>query len=324
MTIETELTRRLRIDHPVILAPMGNVSGGALAAAVSQAGGLGLIGAGYCDPAWLTRELDRAGNARIGVGFITWSLAESPAAFDLALERAPAAIMLSFGDPVAFIERAKARDIPVLCQVQSVAQARAAAAAGADWIVAQGGEAGGYGASRGTFALVRAVADAVAPLPVIAAGGIADGRGLAAALLLGAEGALVGTRFFAAEESLGHPAAKACIVAAHGDDTLRTTVFDVVRHIDWPAPYTGRALGNAFAQRWHGRESALAAELESEASRYAAAAQAGDYENAVVFAGEAVDLIDAVEPAEAILRRMMAEAEGELAAGAKRVTTSQR
>jgi len=324
MTIETELTRRLAIEHPILLAPMGNVSGGTLAAAVSRAGGLGLIGAGYCDPEWLARELDRAGNARIGVGFITWSLAQRPAAFDLTLEREPAAIMLSFGDPVAFVERAKARDVPVLCQVQSVAQAREAAAAGADMIVAQGGEAGGHGAGRGTFALIPAVADAVAPVPVIAAGGIADGRGLAAALLLGAEGALVGTRFFAAEESLGHPAAKARIVAARGDDTLRTTVFDVVRRIDWPAPYTGRALGNAFARRWHGQEPALAAELDTEAAHYAIAAQSGDYETAVVFAGEAVDLIDAVAPAGDILRRMVAEAEAELAAGARRLATAGR
>ena len=316
MSLATPLTDLLGIEHPVLLAPMGWVSGGALAAAVSDAGGLGLIGGGYGEAGWLEAQLAAAGNQRIGTGFITWSLARNPALLDLVLARRPAAVMLSFGDPAPFAAAIRDAGAKLICQVQSVAQAREAAALGADVIVAQGTEAGGHGAGRAAMALVPAVVDAVAPIPVAAAGGIADGRGLAAALMLGAAGVLVGTRFFASEEALGPTAAKLRIAAASGDDTLRTTVFDSVRALDWPAPYTGRAIANDFSRRWHGREADLGAALEAERARYAAAAAAGDVDTAVVFAGEAIDLIDAVEPARAILARMVQQAQACLRRGA--------
>jgi len=319
MAIETAITRLFGIEHPVLLAPMGMVSGGALAAAVTNAGGLGLLGAGYGNADWLGEQFQAAGNARVGVGFITWSLAQQPALLDLALERSPAAVMLSFGDPVPFLDKIKRAGAIAICQVQSVAQAREAAAAGADLIVAQGGEAGGHGATRGTLALVPAVVDAVAPLPVAAAGGIADGRGLAAALMLGAEGVLIGTRFYAAEEALGWPAAKQRIAEAAGDDTLRTTIFDIARGYDWPDQYTGRAIVNRFARDWHGREQALVGAAEAERARYAEAAAKGDVETIVVFAGEAVDLIDAVRPAAEIVARLVGEAEALLAGAAARL-----
>jgi len=296
---------------------MGGVSGGALAAAVTRAGGLGLIGSGYCDPDWLETESRAAGNARVGVGFITFALAKRPAVLDQALARGAAAIMLSFGDPAPFAATIKDAGAKLICQVQTRAQALQAAAAGADIIVAQGGEAGGHGATRGTMALVPALVDAVDPLPVVAAGGIADGRGLAAALMLGAAGVLAGTRFFAAAESLGHERAKARIVAAHGDETVRTTVFDIARGIDWPPGYTGRAIGNAFTHRWHGREGALGAAAAREREAYTAAAAAGDFDTAVVFAGECVDLIREVEPAAAIVERMVDEAAARLRHGSR-------
>ncbi|MFQ5773711.1 MAG: NAD(P)H-dependent flavin oxidoreductase [Kiloniellaceae bacterium] len=312
MPLTTKLTELLGIRHPVLLAPMGGASGGALAAAVSEAGGLGLIAGAYGDPDWLEAEFQRAGSRRVGVGFITWSLAKRPDLLDLALARRPAAVMLSFGDPAPFAAAVKDAGARLICQIQTRAQAEQAAQAGADVIVAQGGEAGGHGRSRGTLALVPAVVDAVAPLPVVAAGGIADGRGLAAALMLGAVGALLGTRFYAAEECLAHPAAKRRVVTAGGDETVRTTVFDIVRALDWPAYYTGRAIGNDFSRRWHGKEGDLARAAGDERPRYAAAAAAGDFDTAVVFAGECVDLIDAVEPAGRILERVVAEAEARL------------
>jgi nitronate monooxygenase len=130
-------------------------------------------------------------------------LEKAPEALDLALETQPAAVMLSFGDPTMFAPRIKAAGSTLICQVQSVAGATTAAEAGADVIVAQGRDAGGHaGMMRGTMGLVPAVVDAVAPIPVVAAGGIADGRGLAAALSLGAAGVLMGTRFAATRESL--------------------------------------------------------------------------------------------------------------------------
>jgi nitronate monooxygenase len=316
MALRTQLTELLEIDHPVLLAPMGQVSGGRLAAAVTAAGGLGLIGGGYGDPRWIEAEIAAAGNARVGIGFITWSLARKPELLDQALTHAPAAVMLSFGDPAPFAPRIKAAGAKLVCQVQTLAHAARAAEAGADVIVAQGGEAGGHGASRGTLPLVPAVVDAVAPIPVAAAGGIADGRGLAAALMLGAAGVLVGTRFYASDEALGHEAAKARIVAARGEDTLRTTVFDIAREYDWPTGYTGRAIGNDFAHRWHGKEADLVAAGARERERYGAAAADGDIDTAVIFAGENVDLIDAVVPAGDIVARMVAEAEARLAAAA--------
>lgn len=317
MALRTRLTQILGIRHPVLLAPMGYVSGGRLAAALSAAGGLGLVGGGYAEADWLERELAAAGNQRVGCGFITWALAERPDALDLALGHAPAAVMLSFGDAAPFIRRIKEAGALVICQVQSVAQARDVLTQGADIIVAQGTEAGGHGAARSTLPLVPAVVDLVAAsgreVPVVAAGGIGDGRGLAAALMLGADGVLMGSRFYAAEELLASAAGKARILAGSGDDTLRTRVFDIVRGRNWPAEYTGRALRNRFSQTWHGHEAALAAAGERENLRYAAAAAADDVDTAVMFIGEAVDLIYAVERAAVILDRVIAEAEVALA-----------
>jgi nitronate monooxygenase len=193
-----------------------------------------------------------------------------------------------------------------------VKDAIAAARAGADVIVAQGSEAGGHGAHRGGFALLPAVVDAVAPVPVIAAGGVADGRGLAAALMFGAAGALVGTRFFASKEALGPDAVKQRLVEGKGDDTVRTTIFDIVRKVDWPKPWDGRALANDLTRQWHGRENELGRNVESENARYLAAAQKNDPSTVVVWASEAVDLIDKIEPAEVILQRMVSEAERHL------------
>lgn len=281
MPIRTKLTEKLGISHPILLAPMGSVSGGALARAVTEAGGLGLIGLGYGDKDWLDREFLAAGNARVGCGLITWALARRPHLLDRALDHKPAAVMLSFGDAASFATRIKSAGAALICQVQTVAEAVAALDVGADIVVAQGTEAGGHGAMRSTLTLVPAVVDAVRErnndVVVVAAGGIADGRGLAAALMLGAQGVLVGTRFFAAHESLGSQAAKAKIVAASGDDTVRTRVFDMVRRLDWPAAYTGRALHNGFSRQWHGREADLENSLAAEAIRLPARSRGERY-----------------------------------------------
>jgi nitronate monooxygenase len=315
MAIATRLTQVLDIQHPILLAPMDIVADARLAAAVSAAGALGLIGGGYGDEAWLMRELDAAGSARVGVGFITWSLARQPRLLDLVLERRPPAVMLSFGELQPHADRIKAAGARLICQVQTVGQARDAAANGADVIVAQGAEAGGHGMSRGSLALVPAVVDAVPDIPIAAAGGIADGRGLAAALMLGADGVLVGTRFYATQEAAGHAAAKERIVTASGDQTVRGILFDIARRNVWPAPYTGRVLQNAFFERWRGRETELLQHQQAEAARYAAARAAGDFDTAAVIAGEAVDLVSDVPPAGEVVARMVNEA-GALLAGA--------
>ncbi len=310
MTIRTALTEKFGLEYPIVSAPMGSVAGGRLAAAVSNAGALGLVGGGYGDSEWLHTELSTARSETTrpwGVGLITWHATHE--ILELALSYEPPAFMLSFGDPRPFVRAIKEAGCTLICQVQDVEDGRAAKAAGADIIVAQGTEAGGHGADRSTLPLVPAVVDAVAPTPVLAAGGIADGRGLAAALMLGAAGALIGTRFYAAIEALGHESAKEYIVAAKGRDTERTRVFDVVRQHAWPRPYTGRAIRNRFMERWGRREDDLSEALEEEIPRFRAAVRDGDFETAMIWAGEAVDLILDVAPAGELVRRIGAETE---------------
>src|SRR3712207_4273316 len=297
---------------------MGSVAGGHLAAAVSNAGALGLVGGGYGDSDWLRTELStiRSETTRPwGVGLITWHATRE--ILELALSYEPPTFMLSFGDPRPFVPAIKEAGCTLICQVQDVEDGRAARAAGADIIVGQGTEAGGHGAQRSTLPLVPAVVDAVAPTPVLAAGGIADGRGLAAALMLGARGALMGTRFYAATEALGQGRAKERIVAAGGGETRRTRIFDIVREHAWPEPYTGRAIRNSFMERWDGREDDLTAALAEEIPAFRAAVREGDVETAMVWAGEGVDLISDVAPAAELIRRIGAEAEACLRHGSE-------
>lgn len=324
MSLHSPLQELLGIDHPVLLAPMDLIADARLTLAVSAAGGLGLLGGGYGDEAWLSRELnqlDRA-HANFGVGFITWSLARQPRLLDLVLERRPRAVMLSFGDANPFVDRIKQAGARAICQVQSLAMARDAVAAGADILVAQGTEGGGHGASRGLITLVPEIVDAVGTdVPVVAAGGIADGRGLAAAIMLGASGVLVGTRFYATEEAAGARAAKERICAATGDDTARSIVFDISRRNVWPAPFTGRCLRNAHMDRWLGREVELMQHAEEVSGRYAAARQAGDFDVAAVIAGEASGLIHEVVSVQAAMARLIDEAEALLSSGPRGADT---
>ncbi len=324
MPITTRLTERLGVRHPILLAPMDVVADGRLAAAVSHTGGFGIIGGGYGDAAWLTREMDAAGDARVGVGFITWSLSRQPHLLDLVLERRPPAVMLSFGDVQPHADRIKAAGALLLCQVQTVDQARQAKAHGADVLIAQGAEAGGHGMSRGTLALVPAVVDAAGDIPVAAAGGIADGRGLAAALMLGADGVLMGSRFYASQEAAALSGAKDRLVAASGDATIRSVLFDIVRRNVWPAPYTGRVLANRFTERWRGRELDLLQRQTEEAARYDTARATGDFDTAAVIAGEAVDLISDIPPAGEIVERVATEAEALLVRASNRYQITRR
>ena len=313
--LETSLTRTLGVTQPIVLAAMDVVADARLTLAVIEAGGYGFLGAGYGDRVWLTRELEilapacRERSRPFGVGFITWSLARQPQLLDLALEHQPDAVWLSFGDPVPFAARIKSAGAKLVCQVQSEAMARAALDAGADVLVAQGAEAGGHGVSRGTFALVPAVVDIAGPrVPVVAAGGIADGRGLAAALMLGASGVALGTRLYATVEAAAHGAAKRRIVQASGDDSLRSIVFDISRRNVWPEPFTGRCLINDHLRRWAGRELELLRAQAEVADQYAAARATGDFDIAAVIGGEAAGLIHDLPTAGDVVERIAREA----------------
>lgn len=324
MPIVTRLTKRLGIVHPILSAPMDMIAGGKLAGAVTAAGGLGFIGGGYAEgEAWLEEEFQAAGNQAVGCGFITWALRQAPGHLKTALARRPAAIFLSFDDPEPFASQVRAAGIPLFCQVQTRADAIRAVECGADVIVAQGAEAGGHGGGRATMTLVPELADLIAERApetlLCAAGGIADGRGLAAALMLGADGVVVGSRFWASAEAKVHATLHAAALAATGDDTVRQSVLDIVRRRPWPARYTGRVLKNDMVAEWIGREDELRAQQSGQAARYAAAALAVDPKVVATIVGEAVSMINSIEPAGVILHRMVAEAEMLLQRGAAMV-----
>lgn len=310
--LSTRFTSAFGAKHPIVSAPMAFAGGGALAAAVSAAGGLGLIGGGYGDPTWLEEQFVAAKGARIGVGFITWSLRKAPSLLTDVLKHRPAAVMLSFGDPRPFIEDIRAAGAKLICQCQHMADVEDVVDAGADVVIAQGAEAGGHGALRGTLTFVPEVADFLSTRApgtlLLAAGGIADGRGLAAALMLGADGVLVGTRLWASHEALVKERHHAAILESNGDGTLRTRVADIARQIPWPTGFTARIRRNAFTDRWHGREDELERQFAVEGPRYRQAFNEGDPDHTGVWFGEAAGLIHAIEPAAEIVERMAADA----------------
>ncbi len=302
-TISTPLTTLLGVRHPIMLAPMGDTAGGLLAAAVSAAGGFGLIGGGYADPQWLAAELAAAGDARVGVGFITFALDRRPDTLRMALTAHPVAIQLSFGDPRPYADAIHDAGALLICQVQSPAEIELAVAAGADAIIAQGQDAGGHGRpDRGTIGLIPSVVDSVAPVPVVAAGGIADGRGLAAALMLGAAGITMGTRFLASTAAQSSPAEAAALVAGRASDTVRTDVFDIVRGPHWPAGHDGRVVSNELTQQWAADPNVAEAEQRFRASA------ADDYAVRPLWAGQGLDMITSIESPAAIIADVIGQA----------------
>jgi nitronate monooxygenase len=310
--MRTRLTDAFDLTHPIVSAPMAFAAGGRLAAAVSHAGGLGLIGGGYGDAGWLDGAFAEAGNARVGCGFITWKMAERPEVLDQVLARDPAALCLSFGDPAPFAPRIAESGVPLMAQVQTLRDAQRAAECGARVIVAQGAEAGGHGERRGTITLVPEVADWLAghapDVLLLAAGGIADGRGLAAALMLGADGVLVGSRLWASDEAQVSAAMTDAAIAATGDQTLRSTVMDAARGLRWPDRYTARVLRNPVTDRWHEDPDALRADRDAQADWATGWAQ-GDPERANTFVGEATGLIHDRPPVAEIIEAMVRQAE---------------
>jgi nitronate monooxygenase len=318
--LRTPFCDRFGLDHPIVSAPMGERwAGAALAAAVSAAGGLGLIGGqiGAVCPdqaAWLRGQIQavRARTDRpFGVGFIIPVLR----AFDqadlprVALEEGVAAVAYSFGDPTPYVAAVHAAGAKVMVQVQTVAQARRAVAAGADVVAAQGTDGGGHVGEIGTLSLVPAVVDAVGDVPVLAAGGITDARGLAAALLLGAAGVWLGTRFVASEEWGGEAWRRAPVVAAGTDDTIRTLAYDRAWDQPFPDGIAARVVRNTFTEQWHGREAELVGRRAEVRPWLDAADAAGDVQFGWVGAGQGVGLVDAVAPAGAIVRQLVDGAE---------------
>jgi nitronate monooxygenase len=223
--IHTRLTERFSLAHPIISAPMAIAATGHLAAAVSKAGGLGLIGGGYGDIAWVKEQFSAVDSDGVGCGLITWAIDEKPDVLEKTLDMNPKAVFLSFGNPKIPARKIKDRNIPLICQVQTLKDAENALDCGADVVVAQGSEAGGHGEKRATMSLVPEIADLIASMSsktlLCAAGGIADGRGLAAALMLGADGVVMGSRFWASREANVHKNMHRAALHATGDETIR-------------------------------------------------------------------------------------------------------
>ena len=320
--LKTRLTELLGIHYPIISAPMVRMSGGCLAAAVSAAGGLGTFGGiSTATPTGPDYIRDQIGYIRsqtdqpFGVGFITHFIPLAPQNFDTVLEEKVPVVLFSFADPHPWVRRAKESGALTVCQVQTLEAARRAVAAGADILAAQGNEAGGHTGAMHLLPFLVRLIEEFPTIPVIAAGGIANGRSLAAVLAAGAEGAWVGTAFVATQENTEVPEIhKTRIVQLNGGDTVYTEVMDIIHTRlrntpHWPSGIAARVHNNPFIQSWHGRENELRACLDTIIPTYTEALQRGDRDIVPVLFGQSADFVQAVRPAAEVLREMCETAE---------------
>ena len=302
--IRTWLTERFDLTVPVVSAPMAGPGEGRLAAAVSAAGGLGMVGVNANrDARWVAEQGAVARGAaaqRFGFGLMAWALEDNPAQLEAVVAEQPALVSVSFGPFERYVEPLRQAGIAVATQVGNVDEARRAADAGLDVLVVRGAEAGGHGRDQvATLPLLQAVLDLV-DTPVLAAGGIATARGLAAVLAAGAAGGWIGTAFLGCTEAGNSAAARARLLAADETGTGYGRVFDVALGLGWPEEYGGRGLRNDFFDRWQWRLDELAADLAAGEELRAAQA-AGDYDTAYLYAGQGVGLLDRERPVADVL-----------------------
>lgn len=305
--IRTAFTELLGINHPIALAGMAGDTTPDLVAAVTNAGGLGILGVSDAPPEKLDRvvaETREKARGPFGLNLLLNFMSDEE--IDLVLAKRPAVFSTAWPgdkqDLKAIFARAHDAGAKVLHMVPTVVDALKAAEAGADLIVAQGTDGGGHIGLVGTVVIVPAVANAVAPIPVLAAGGIADGRGLAAMLALGASGVLMGTRFIATTEAPLHDAFKQKIIDSDGTDTIVTDVGDVMIGGDWPGAFA-RVVRNRMIERWLGRLNELRRRREEAYRRMTEARRAGDIDESVVYYGQSAALIGEVLPAGEVVAR---------------------
>ncbi len=313
MSLSTPWSRAMGLRAPIVNAPMGGVAGGLLAAAVTAAGGLGMVGMGTAgSTSSLHAELPHV-TGTFGIGLVDWVIRKEPGLFDAALAARPVLISVSFGTDLSWVSRVHDAGIATATQVYNSVEARRAEDAGIDLLVARGCEGGGHGeATIGTLPLLDAVLDVVS-VPVLAAGGIASARSLAAVLAAGASGAWLGTCLSVAVEALTTDAGRRALVAARETDTTSTRVFDIVRRLPWAQRFPSRVLRNEFVARWSGHEDALADDPDAQAE-LATAIAADDRRTAPVDAGQGVGMVTGVAPAGQIIERLCTGAQ-ELLAG---------
>jgi len=313
--LKTALCDRLGIEVPIILAPMGTCTSAEFAAAVSNAGGLGGIGSLFRSTAAVKRDIDvvrRLTSRPFAINHIPQTL--DAEAFRCTLEARPAVISFALADPGDLVRRAHDVGSLVMLQVTTVAQAVQAAERGVDVIIAQGGEAGGYCGEVSTMTLVPQVVDAVSPVPVVAAGGIFDGRGIAEALMLGAVGVNLGTRFITSTEAPAPEEWKQAITAAKSEDAIKV---DVINDIS-PLPGTEgfhtvpRSLPTAFLDDWSGKREAARRDRDRLRGQIVATTQAGRQHECVLWAGQTAGGINEILSVGEIMRRLIAETEAAL------------
>lgn len=309
--LNTPLCDLLSIEYPIIQAGMGMGSSAELAVAVSNAGGLGSLGCFRRPPEDVERQLSiirERTDKPFAPNHLVTELDE--AGFALTLAANPPVISFALGDPGDLVERSHDAGSLVVHQITTVAQALQAAERGVDVIIAQGGEAGGYAGVVATLALVPQVVDAVSPLPVVAAGGIADGRGLAAALMLGAVGINVGTRFLASDEARIDPAWKRRIVDAAAEDAVMVDVLNDVM----PSPGAGgygtvlRSLRSPWIDTWRGRRDEAKRDAERLRDEVLPVFKQMRIHELFPTAGQSAGLISDILPAGEIVRRIVVEA----------------
>ena len=295
------------LTQPILNAPMAGAAGGRLANAVSAAGGLGMIGIGTTvTEEWLAREvpLAAASGRPWGAGMMAWVLDAGLDPVRMVLDHKPDLLCISFGDPGPAAELAKAAGITTAMQVGNAADVERAIEADIDVIVCRGSEGGGHGRGEvATLPLLQLVLDRT-DKPVVAAGGIATARGVAAVLAAGAAAAWIGTRFAACIESLSADSLKQTIAASSVDDTVYTRAFDVAQRIPWPSDFGGRAIRNRFTDEWAEHVDELQQRVDSEndlTDRMNAARASGDVAVAPVYAGQSAGLTPRVESASDVM-----------------------
>lgn len=296
MVFETPLCKMLGIQYPLLQGAMARIAGGRLAAAVSQAGGMGIIGAAGADAEWIKGEIDLVRRSTVKPFGVNLMLAypDIDRVVDLIIKEKVPVVTTGGGNPGRYMERLKEAGVKVIPVVASVALAKRLSRLGADAIIAEGMESGGHVGEMTTMCLVPMVVDAV-DVPVIAAGGIADGRGFMAALALGAQGVQIGTRFICAEECNVHPAYQEKVIKARDRDT-------VVCGLTTGHPV--RAIHNKFTRYYLQceRQGMSKEELEGLGTgRYPAAAVKGDTDQGSVLSGQICGMVYKVQPAAEII-----------------------
>lgn len=328
--IKTRVTDMFNLSYPIMSSPMSEHSGGTLAAAVSSAGGLGLFGGSTGrGPDWIREQcayVRSKTNAPFGVGFITNWLPMHQEHFEAVLDEHVAVITFSFDDPLPYMQRAKDSGAAVICQVQTIRLAEQAIDAGADVLVAQGNEAGGHTGSLNLLPFLSRLLDRFPDVPIMASGGIASGRSLAAVLAAGADGAWIGTAFLATPEAIEVPDShKELIVNSDADDTIFSPVYDIIGTTTtgtphWPKTIAGRTFNNSFVKQWHGRDDALVENVAEAMEAIAEAEARDDRDVRASYMGESAAFVNSIRPAADVLRDVCESAESHLRNGASRLS----